>query len=123
MNRLLLVIAALGCALPAFAQDDAEARLAAAYKKEYAFLEAEKAALDRRLADARRAAEADERAARAELEVMQRQLVALTVEADGLSEALVTLERESEAVAEGLDALDGLAQQMARSFEQAGVPW
>ncbi|MCB9541847.1 MAG: MotA/TolQ/ExbB proton channel family protein [Myxococcales bacterium] len=54
---------------------------------------------------------------------MQRQLVALTVEADGLSEALVTLERESEAVAEGLDALDGLAQQMARSFEQAGVPW
>lgn len=102
---------------------DAEARLRAAYKKEYAFLEAEKTALAQRLADAERRAAAEERATKAELEGLQRRLVALTVEADGLGEALVELERESEAATEGADALAGLVQQMARSFEQAGVEW
>ncbi len=102
---------------------EAEARLRAAYKKEYAFLEAEKTALAQRLADAERRAAAEERATKAELEGLQRRLIALTVEADGLGEALVELERESEAASEGADALAGLVQQMVRSFEQAGVEW
>jgi biopolymer transport protein ExbB len=120
---LASLLCLLGWALPAAAQESPEARLQAAYKKEFAFLDAEKVALERRLAEARRTAEAEERAARAELELMQRQLIALTVESDGLGEALVALEREGEAAAEGQDALDGLVQQMAQSFTAAGVEW
>ena len=120
---LASLLCLLGWTLPAAAQESPEARLQAAYKKEFAFLDAEKVALERRLAEARRTAEAEERAARAELEAMQRQLIALTVESDGLGEALVALEREGEAAAEGQDALDGLVQQMAQSFTAAGVEW
>lgn len=95
----------------------AEARLEAAYKKEFAFLDAEKAALTTRLAEVRRAADAEARAARSALEAMQRRLVALTVEADQLGETVLELERQADVAGEGFDALDGLAQQMARSFE------
>ncbi len=132
MRSLALTIACGLLAAPAWAQTGgespaaraaaAEARLEAAYKKEFAFLDAEKAALNRRLGEVRRAADGEAARARAELERMQRRLVALTVEADQLGETLIELERQADVAGEGLDALDGLVQQMARSFE-GHVDW
>lgn len=127
--RIVLAALATLIALPAVAQEtakpgpSAEARLQAAYKKEFAFLQAEKATLDRRLGQIQRAAADEERKARVELEVLQRRLIALTVEADQLGETLIELERQADVGAEGLDALDGLVQQMARGFEGADIEW
>ncbi len=95
--------------------------LADAYKKEFAYLEAEKEALAARLAELQGEARQDTRAARGRLEAMQRELVALSVEAEGLTEALVSVEREAAEAAEGADALEALVQQVTRTFEAAGA--
>ncbi|MCA9539785.1 MAG: MotA/TolQ/ExbB proton channel family protein [Myxococcales bacterium] len=124
--RLLPIVLLSLAALPAAAEpiDAAEAarRLADAYKKEFAFLDAEKTALRGRLGEVERAAADEERKTQARLEALQRELVAVTLEADALADSMTALEREAE-LSGDREAVDGLVEQMARAFGNQHVAW
>lgn len=119
-------------ATPALAQDapagkakaDAAARpdrLELAYKKEFAFLEAEKRALSKRLAAVRAENKKALNAARGQLALTQKQVLELGREAETLDTTLRTLEQDASAAEEGKANLEGLAQSVARGLDPYDV--
>jgi len=98
-------------------------RLQEAYKKEFAFLEAEEAALKKRLAQIKRSQRTENLKNQSILAGLQKQIITRTSEADAMAERLVEVEREVDAIGEGAEALTGLLQQMSRALKSNAVDW
>ncbi|MGK0362872.1 MAG: biopolymer transport protein ExbB [Bradymonadia bacterium] len=103
-------------AKPALAQPGQVDRLELAYKKEFAFLEAEKTALAERLKTVERDNKKAKRRAQGQLAVSQKTVLSLGMRADKMGETLRTLERDAEQAAEGQSNLEGLVQAVDRSL-------
>lgn len=114
--RRLLTILLLASAASARAESP---DLLEAYKREYAFLEAERAALEQRLAKVRAENKAEIDRAEGALVALDRETAALRVEADLIEEELSRLERESGAVGGREDALP---EQLERAQNTLRVP-
>ncbi len=100
---------------------DVPAALEAAYKKEYAFLEAEKRALQQRLVQLAAAGEKKLRGARREIEGLQRDLLARKDEADRLEHDLQQADRLALRADEDADKLDEILDRAAESLARAGL--
>ena len=94
--------------------------LEAAYKKEFAFLEAEKRALETRLGDVDKESERRIAQARSEIEGLQRQLLALRGQADDLEVDLQEVERESSGDREQADLLEETMERAADTLRRFG---
>ncbi|MCB9522408.1 MAG: MotA/TolQ/ExbB proton channel family protein [Myxococcales bacterium] len=114
------LVALCALAAPLLAQADP---LTEAYRKEFAFLEAEKRALEGRLAQIQKESKAEIAGLEGRIATTQRQVLALGVEAETLADRLRTVEREAELAGEGVEGVDGLVQQMARTFTPYGLDW
>ncbi len=116
----LMMMAAASAAFPGYAaaQNDT---LAAAYKKEFAFLEAEKKSLLKRLSEQDAVAEAKIGEAKNELGSLSSKLLHFTVEASRMEELLLDSEREAEGLIENADTLEGTVTQAAQTLETYGV--
>ncbi|MBB5016181.1 MotA/TolQ/ExbB proton channel family protein [Rehaibacterium terrae] len=141
--RALLATALGALAVPALAQDGAPAPATAtpevvleqAYKREYAFLEAQKRELTAREAETRRRFEADRARLQTEIATLESRALAAKSEAESLADALARAEERAE-VAAGSRELLGVTVEQARatlgsfgvraldeeSFGQASVP-
>ena len=115
---LLLFVAQPALAQPAAGQPD---RLELAYKKEFAFLEAEKTALADRLKTVERDNAKATRRAQGQLAVTQKTVLTLGMQADKMAETLRTLERDAEQAAEGQSNLEGLVQAVDRGLSPYSV--
>ncbi|MCB9765530.1 MAG: MotA/TolQ/ExbB proton channel family protein [Alphaproteobacteria bacterium] len=113
-----MIALALAASL-AFAQEPVS-DLEKAYEKEYAFLQAEKTTLERRLAEVK--ADADRRtgAAERELEQLQGRLVRLTLAADQAQDKASRAEQESWDVEEDKARLSTLVSQAGTTLEGDG---
>lgn len=125
MKRLLIALALGACSASAAAQDARPAAapapatlpaptvsLEAAYKKEYAFLEAQKRELVARIADVTRQLERDRARLDDEIGALEAAALAARAETEALSEALARAEQAAQANADNADML-------AATFDQA----
>jgi biopolymer transport protein ExbB len=92
-----------------------------AYKREFAFLEAEKNTLQMRIREFTQQSEAKLRAARADLDALEGQVMAATVEADRLAKTLLDIERQAEGLEEGEDVIENLLTQASSTLEKSKV--
>ncbi len=92
-----------------------------AYRKEFAFLEAEKRTLTQRVAEIDRQTAEKSRAAAGELDNLQGRLMAIGVEADQLALQLADAERAIETVSEGEDVLSNTLTQAAAQLEKGHI--
>ncbi len=105
--------------LPALAADKAD--LQAAYKKEFAFLDAERRNMQMRLKKLQDEGDERIRSAERELNTLQSKLLGLSAQADGLSDRLLELDRDSEQVGEKQETLLAVFQQAQRSLAEYDV--
>lgn len=121
MRHLFIVALALFALLGSQWAGAADAgSLETAYKREFAFLEAERSTLKKRIQDldassARTLAEAE-----AEISELQGRVMGTALEADRLSDLLMQTETQAESAQEGDDVLKGLLTQAAAALEKAG---
>jgi biopolymer transport protein ExbB len=141
MNRILATVLALGLAAgaPATAQQPAPAPpaapaaaapaapppapkvdLADAYRREFAFLEAQKRELTARLAQTRQSFESDRTRLEREVDALENRVLAARTDTDALNEQLVATERQQEAAAEGSELLAGTLAQAQASLALLG---
>ena len=118
-TRALLVGLAL-TALAAEVAADARDDLTRAYKKEYAFLKAEKEALAARLGEIERETERRIAQASGEVDAMQRKLLALRNQADVIERDLDEVERETIGAEERADLLLETMSRAADSLAKFG---
>jgi biopolymer transport protein ExbB len=114
----LAAVIVTALARPAAAQD---AQLEAAYKREFAFLEAEKRQLEQRIAEAEKEAVDKLASARGELDRLQGQVMAVSLEADRLADVMYQTEREAQALEQNEDVLSALLMQAAAALEKGGI--
>jgi biopolymer transport protein ExbB len=119
MRSLWLVCAAL--VLLARPGAAAEASVETAYKREFAFLEAEKTSLKQRILALEGDAQKKTAAAQAEVDALQGRLMGASLEADRQIELLQQTEMQAESAGEGTDVLDGVLQQAVTALDKAGV--
>ena len=104
----LVAILALG-ALPTNVA--AEGDLKTAYKREFAFLRAEKSTLNKRIAALKAEAGKKTTSARTELDTLQGGIMSATVEAERLNEMMYDAERSVDGIEEGTDAVERMMEQ------------
>ncbi len=120
MSALLTI--ALFCLGDARAQTTPDDAIERAFQKEYAYLVAERVALERRAADleadaARRVSEAESR-----LDAAQTRLLSLQSQADAAEDRLASAQRAQASVEEGRGALDGMLEQAGATLSLDPVP-
>ncbi len=108
MKRLLLIalFASALCAShdskaqaqakPAASQAQTQSRLSDAYKREFAFLESEKRALELRLAQQKKSAQERASSAKAEISTLQGKVVHTAGQAERFEELVLAAERDAE---------------------------
>lgn len=116
-NVLILSVSLAAIASAARAQGN---DLDTAYKRELAFLEAEKNTLASRLAEVDRDRDQKVRAAQQEIERLQGRATGLALEADDIEDRLAQVEQTSAADAEGKDVVDGTLQQAEMALSKGG---
>ncbi len=121
MKKMMLILCALlgWCSLAA--QQTASTKstdIEQAYKKEFAFLEAEKKALMRRLEEVEKETEKKVGAAERELDALQDKLLGLTAQAEKLNELLFEAERKGTAQNDNLERLDTTLAQAEALLEK-----
>ena len=104
MVRLLTLTASLLLATPALAQESSA--LEAAYQKEFAYLVAEKKALETRLSEIRTSSAATVAASEAELERLEARHIASGLDLERQESLLENIDREVDGMAEATEALD-----------------
>jgi biopolymer transport protein ExbB len=92
--------------------------LFAAYKKEFAYLEAQKKALEERLQKLEKRERAQVGGAKGELDALQGRLLSLQTEADRLSDTLAEVERNADGMGEGGEAVATTVEQANATFEK-----
>ncbi len=98
----------------------AEGDLDQAYKREFAFLEAEQHTLQQRITELKAEHAKRMATARAELDALQAKVMSTAIEADRLQEGLLNVEREVDTVSEGSDVIESLLTQIDAALEKAG---
>lgn len=104
MVRMLTLAVALFTAAPAIAQDGSA--LEAAYQKEFAYLVAEKKALESRLAEIRTSSAATIAASESELERLEARHISAGLDLERQESLLENIDREVDGMAEATEALD-----------------
>lgn len=99
----------------------APSNLEQAYKREFAFLEAEKNTLQQRLAELRSQHASQVAAARAAIDALQGQVMAKALQADNYQEALLNTERQADVAGEGADVVETLLAQVEATLEKGGI--
>lgn len=92
--------------------------LFAAYKKEFAYLEAQKKALEGRLEKLDKRERSQVGGAKHELDALQGRLLSLQTEADRLQETLKEVERNADRMGEGGEAVATTVEQANATFEK-----
>lgn len=111
-----------GLAVPAAAQNKSSgARLEEAYKREFAYLEAEKRALEQRLAEEKKSAAERIGAARSEIDSLQGQVVGAAGEAQRLEESLLSADREFESLDQSGDVVSDILSRADSAYDRLGV--
>lgn len=103
------------------AKPKASGSLEEAYKREFAFLEAEKTSLQQRLGKLEQDAAAKVRAAKQEIERLQNQSLSLSVQADQLGQRLADAERKVDVIDEGSSIVDATLNQASSRLEKGGI--
>ncbi|MDD9936059.1 MAG: hypothetical protein OXT09_20780, partial [Myxococcales bacterium] len=114
----LVAILALG-ALPTNVA--AEGDLKTAYKREFAFLRAEKSTLNKRIAALKAEAGKKTTSARTELDTLQGGIMSATVEAERLNEMMYDAERSVDGIEEGTDAVERMMEQASALLQKYDV--
>jgi len=114
---LLSVLMVLGAVVPAQAQTPT---LDAAYQKEFAYLQAEREALTRRLAEEKERSRAALSKARGELDRLQGKLVRLQTTAEQAQETLRDVERSAQVAIEGEEMVSNAVFQARSSLDRPG---
>jgi biopolymer transport protein ExbB len=94
--------------------------LADAYRREFAFLEAQKRELSARLAQTRQSFEGDRSRLERDVDSLENRVLAARAETDALNEQLVATERRQEAATEGTELLAGTLAQAQASLGLLG---
>jgi biopolymer transport protein ExbB len=94
--------------------------LADAYRKEFAFLEAQKRELTARLTQTRGAFEGDRSRLERDVDALENRVLAARADTDASNEQLIAAERQQVVVAEGTDLLTGTIAQAQASLASAG---
>jgi biopolymer transport protein ExbB len=111
-----------GLAAPAAAQNrKSGARLEEAYKREFAYLEAEKRALEQRLAEEKKSAAQRIGAARGEIDALQGRVVGAAGEAHRLEEALLAADREFESLDQSGDVVSDILSRADAAYDRLGL--
>ncbi len=92
-----------------------------AYKKEFAFLEAQKRSLKKRLEELKKERETKAEEAQKEIENLQNEFLSLTMKSEKLSDMLVEAERSADITQEGIDILENTIDQAGSSLKKYGV--
>lgn len=92
-----------------------------AYKKEFAYLQAQKKALQERLAEVERQTKSKVATSQAEVDRLQGRLVSLTQRADALEEQLSAAQQEATMVEDRSDTLFNTYEQARTSLDNYGV--
>jgi biopolymer transport protein ExbB len=95
--------------------------LEVAYKREFAFLDAEKNTLKQRLANLESESQNKIAAARAEVNALQGRVMGTALDADRHGEVLQQAEIQADTVGGSADVLEGLLQQAATALEKGSV--
>jgi biopolymer transport protein ExbB len=95
--------------------------LETSYKREFAFLEAEKSTLQKRIADLEAESQKRIAAAQSEVDALQGRVMGVSLEADRKLDMLQQTEMQAESVGEGEDVLDGLLQQASTALDKGGI--
>lgn len=120
--RLLTALIVAAVCLGGFFTNLAEAQtLDQAYKREFAFLAAEKNSLSSRLAELEKNGAERIAAAQAEIDALQGQVLGSSLQAERLSEALMDAERDAEVAAEHSDVIGGLLTQASTTLEKGNI--
>lgn len=120
--RHLLLAALLAAAAPLAAQDAAPAvSMEQAYKREYAFLEAQKRELGQRLAETRRRFEADRARLQAEITTLEGRALAARTEAEALAAGMTQMQERAEVVAGNAELLGVTVEQARATLGGFGV--
>ncbi len=122
LSQLSMWLVALAILLPATAasaQDGGDLR--SAYKKEFAYLESQKRALQERLDKLERTEERQVQDSQAELDRLQGRLLSLRVQADQLEEQVMEAERNAQRGAGGGDVVATTIEQANSSIGKYGV--
>jgi biopolymer transport protein ExbB len=121
LTRILLVMVSLGVLLPATASAQQGSDLRSAYKKEFAYLESQKRALQERLEKLERQEREQVSGAQAELDRLQGRLLSLRMQADKLEEDVMEAERNAQQGAGGGDVVATTIEQANSSIGKFGV--
>jgi len=121
LAALVLLPSATALAQSKKTSEAGRARLDAAYKREFAFLEAEKRALVKRLENEKQSANKRVSAAQTEIATLQGRLVAASNEAERLNELLYQAERDVEGLDENTDVLRDILTRAATAYEKVDV--
>src|SRR5690606_2836417 len=114
-------IATLALVMGALSTQVEAQTLEQAYKREFAFLAAEKNALQARVAEVETSGRDRVAAAQAEIDQLQGQVLAMSMQAERLSESLLDAERDAEVAAEHSDVIGSMLTQAAATLEKGGV--
>ncbi|MEE4296480.1 MAG: MotA/TolQ/ExbB proton channel family protein [Wenzhouxiangella sp.] len=93
-----------------------------AYQREFAFLQGQKADLERRLNAFRQTAERERGQLQADIEALERQLIELTAQADLLEDQVFESERSVDAAAENVNLLAATFQQAEATIDAYEAP-
>ncbi len=100
---------------------DAQADVQSAYQREFAFLEAEKTSLAQRLAALEAQSNGKQEAAKSEVDTLQGRVLALSTQADRMSELLSEVEREVDSAGEEEDLMGSLLSQAEATLDKGGL--
>ena len=111
---------AAGAPDQAAAEQDARVELEAAYQQEYAFLVAQKRALQARIASFRGQAQAEVSQTEQRIDTLQGSVLGLDSDAKGLRQSMNVLQRQRQAARQNADILDATFQQARTTFGEYG---
>lgn len=129
LSRSSIIALCVLCAMTttAFAQDTQPTKpakassLGSAYKKEFTYLEAQKAALTKRLQTVTRTEAARVRKAQGQLNALSGRLLGLTVQADKIEAQLLDAERKVAVVSDREDALKATIEQASATLKTHNI--
>ena len=114
MKSSVLAVGSAFLALVCFGKSASADALIDAYKKEFAFLEAEKGALKKRISEIDKESAGKVAAAEAEVDRLEQQILAARAKADSIEEELIDVQEQSNSADERSDLL---AETIDRAFE------
>ncbi len=119
-HRTVRIVLSIFLVLSVFSLTDLWAKdssLSRAYKKEFAFLEAERENLQKRLKTVQSESKSTIRKAEADIVRLQNALLGLSARADDLNERIIDIERQGETRNEALETLEGTLMQAKATLD------